>query len=345
MKKILALALALMLALPLAACGGKDDPKPPSSSGTGDTPPASAQQTDHGDSQQEPPDTPDEEKAELPEDVRRERGLQELTLPECTDFTYSSFGSGFSMEMGSIDKAGFEAFAKQLFEIAAGWGVVYRNVDDQEIASYEEALVTEDHDTAYLHGVGNYSFHCRSREDGATLLRYKLRYFEEAGADDYGTEYPAQTVKLSIDTDNAFLALLESGGSAAEPAQPSRPSAPPQEEPAESVAPAVGTYTGPFDENWPENEFTKLLPKPDLERYGPNGDDSFFSVAFADATVEQIREYAEKVKEAGFTVDPEVIDGEIMGMTMFSYSASNGAGYTATVNFGSGSSAVSIRKN
>ena len=152
-------------------------------------------------------------------------------------------------------------------------------------------------------------------------------------------------MKLSIDTDNAFLALLESGGSATEPAQPSQSSPPTEEKPTESVAPAAGNYTGPFDENWPENEFTKLLPKPDLERYGPNGDDSFFSVAFAGATVEQIREYAEKVKEAGFTVDPEVIDGEMMGMTMFSYSASNGAGYTATVNFGSGSSAVSIRKN
>ena len=344
MKNLLAILLAVMMLLTLTACGGKDGPKPSSSSDTGDTPPASSQQADPSDSQQEPPDTPDEEKAELPEDVRRERGLQELTLPECTDFTYSSFGSGFSMEMGSIDKEGFEAFAKQLFEIAAGWGVVYRNVDDQEIASYEEALVTEDHDTAYLHGVGNYSFHCRSREDGATLLRYKLRYFEEAGADDYGTEYPAQTVKLSIDTDNAFLALLESGGSAAS-VQPSQSGASTEEKPTESVVPAAGTYTGPFDENWPENEFTKLLPKPDLERYGPNGDDSFFSVAFADATVEQIREYAEKVKEAGFTVDPEVIDGEMMGMTMFSYSASNGAGYTATVNFGSGSSAVSIRKN
>lgn len=344
MKKILALALALMLALSLAACGGKDDPKPPSSSDIGDTPPASTRQTGPGDSQQEPPDTPDEEKAELPEDVRLERGLQELTLPECSDFTYSSFGSGFSMEMGSIDKEGFKAFAKQLFEIAVGWGVVRRNVDDQEIASYEEALVTEDHDTASLYGAGNYSFHCRSLEDGSTLLRYKLRYFEEAGADDYGTEYPSQTVKLSIDTDNAFLALLESGGSAAS-VQPSQSSASTEEKPTESVAPAAGTYTGPFDENWPENEFTKLLPKPDLERYGANGDDSFFTVAFAGATVEQIREYAEKVKEAGFTVDPEVIDGEMMGMTMFSYSASNGAGYTATVNFGSGSSAVSIRKN
>jgi len=56
MKRILALALALMLALSLAACGGKDDPKP-SGSDKPDT-----QQTDPGASQQTPqPDasTPD----------------------------------------------------------------------------------------------------------------------------------------------------------------------------------------------------------------------------------------------------------------------------------------------
>lgn len=53
MKKILALTLALMLALSLAACGGKDGPKPSSSSDTGDTPPASAQQ------EQQPSSTPD----------------------------------------------------------------------------------------------------------------------------------------------------------------------------------------------------------------------------------------------------------------------------------------------
>ena len=43
MKKILTLTLALIIALSLAACGGKD-PAPSGSSGGGDTPPASTQQ-------------------------------------------------------------------------------------------------------------------------------------------------------------------------------------------------------------------------------------------------------------------------------------------------------------
>ena len=49
MKKILALALALMMVLALAACGGKTDPAP---SGNGTTDPGTSQTTDPGTSQQ-----------------------------------------------------------------------------------------------------------------------------------------------------------------------------------------------------------------------------------------------------------------------------------------------------
>ncbi len=78
--------------------------------------------------------------------------------------------------------------------------------------------------------------------------------------------------------------------------------------------------------DWPNNEFTKLVPKPDFELYAASGDDTFFTVAFTNATIEGIRAYAEKLKAAGFTVDPEVMDTEMMGMTVYNYIASNGKG-------------------
>ena len=73
---------------------------------------------------------------------------------------------------------------------------------------------------------------------------------------------------------------------------------------------------GQIGGDWPDNEFTKLVPKPDFELYAASGDDTFFTVAFTNATIEGIRAYAEKLKAAGFTVDPEVMDNEMMGMTV-----------------------------
>lgn len=96
--------------------------------------------------------------------------------------------------------------------------------------------------------------------------------------------------------------------------------------------------------DWPDNEFTKLVPKPDFELYAASGDDTFFTVAFTNATIEGIRAYAEKLKAAGFTVDPEVMDTEMMGMTVYNYIASNGKGVSVTLAFSNNASALSFEK-
>lgn len=74
MKKMMALTLALMLVLTLAACGGKDDPKPSGNSGTNDTPPASAQP------ESATPDPGTDEPDETPSDVSSEP--EELSAAE-----------------------------------------------------------------------------------------------------------------------------------------------------------------------------------------------------------------------------------------------------------------------
>ena len=95
---------------------------------------------------------------------------------------------------------------------------------------------------------------------------------------------------------------------------------------------------------WPDNEFTRLVPKPDFELYAASGDDEFFTVAFTNGTIEGVRAYAEKLKVAGFTVNPEVTDTEMMGITMYNYIASNGKGVTVTLTFGAGASALTFEK-
>ena len=101
---------------------------------------------------------------------------------------------------------------------------------------------------------------------------------------------------------------------------------------------------GQIGGDWPDNEFTKLVPKPDFELYAASGDDTFFTVAFTNATIEGIRAYAEKLKAAGFNINEEVEDQEVMGMVIYSFTAENADGYTIEITSANGTSSITISK-
>ena len=101
---------------------------------------------------------------------------------------------------------------------------------------------------------------------------------------------------------------------------------------------------GQLGGDWPDNEFTKLIPKPDFELFAANTETDSFSVAFMSATIEQIKDYAAKVKAAGFNINEEVEDQEIMGMVIYSFTAKNADGYTIEITSANGTSSLSISK-
>ena len=101
---------------------------------------------------------------------------------------------------------------------------------------------------------------------------------------------------------------------------------------------------GQIGGDWPDNEFTKLIPKPDFELFAANTETDSFSVAFMSATIEQIRAYAAKVKAAGFNINEEVEDQEMMGMVIYSFTAENADGYTVEITSANGTSALTISK-
>ena len=80
---------------------------------------------------------------------------------------------------------------------------------------------------------------------------------------------------------------------------------------------------------------TKVKPKTETDS---------FTVAFKSATVEQIRDYVTKVKAAGFNIDEEVEDQEVMGMVVYSFTAENADGYTVEITSANGTSSLSISK-
>ncbi len=79
------------------------------------------------------------------------------------------------------------------------------------------------------------------------------------------------------------------------------------------------TNNNPGGVGWPDNEFTRLLPTPDFPVSGTNTLSSQFSANFEEATTEQLRNYAERLKEAGFTVGLNEIDTD--------FQATNAGGY------------------
>lgn len=99
-----------------------------------------------------------------------------------------------------------------------------------------------------------------------------------------------------------------------------------------------------LDGNWPENEFTKQVPKPELQPTAANIQEKSFSVAFVDAKVEDIRDYVEELKEAGFTVDATNKDVEVFGVVAYAYTASDGAGYKVEVTYAQDMCGLTITK-
>ena len=96
--------------------------------------------------------------------------------------------------------------------------------------------------------------------------------------------------------------------------------------------------------SWPENEFTKLLPKPEFGLLGTDNSDGEFTVAFSDASLDDIRAYAEKVKAAGFNKDVEVQDQNVMGMDIYAFNASNADGYSVSVYYAAETGGLTISK-
>ena len=101
---------------------------------------------------------------------------------------------------------------------------------------------------------------------------------------------------------------------------------------------------GQIGGNWPDNEYTRLVPKPSLELQATYIEGESFGATFTNATVEQIRDYVEQVKAAGFNINEVVEDREFGEMVLYSFTAENADGYVALITFANGTSSLSISK-
>ena len=102
--------------------------------------------------------------------------------------------------------------------------------------------------------------------------------------------------------------------------------APPEEEPPDdngSDEPGLGGR-GDTSGEWPDNEFTRLVPKPDFAVIFVIGDEERITIAFDNPSEAQMRAYAKQLESAGFTID--VWSWDDPGVR-YTYEAGNAAGY------------------
>ncbi len=96
--------------------------------------------------------------------------------------------------------------------------------------------------------------------------------------------------------------------------------------------------------NWPDNAFTRMVPKPDFPLLAANTSEDEFTVAFQNVTVDQIRAYAAKLKACGFTIDAEEEDQTTYGVVIYTYSAYHADGYYVDLSFAVGQCGLTICK-
>ncbi len=107
---------------------------------------------------------------------------------------------------------------------------------------------------------------------------------------------------------------------------------------AETTAPALTAPVVETGSDWPDNTFTKQIPKADFATvigYTSSEADGF-SVNLKDVDTDEVRAYIDAVKKLGFVNSPVAEDTQYGGFEVVSYEADNGEyffkiGYTMNV--------------
>jgi len=111
----------------------------------------------------------------------------------------------------------------------------------------------------------------------------------------------------------------------------------------EDLANALNELGQMFSATWPENEFTKQVPKPKFEiGLGTVTEEGY--VVLCGATIPELKDYVKDLQKAGFTKDADTTDTAAMGFTVYNYTANNGKGYYVEIGNAMGMSTISITK-
>ena len=99
------------------------------------------------------------------------------------------------------------------------------------------------------------------------------------------------------------------------------------------------------DPYWPENEYTKQIPKPDFEIISARVDEIGFGTDFASTvTTKDVIAYVDVVQNSGFNIDVEIDARAYEGESRYLFLAYNKAGYFVEIYWYSSGSGMAMRK-
>jgi len=118
------------------------------------------------------------------------------------------------------------------------------------------------------------------------------------------------------------------------------------EEPSDSEGSSLDFGLGGlgFGDKWPDNEFTKNLPKPKIPILQVMDYDGDFYVIFDSTNVKEVKAYVEQLKAAGFTSDVYEDEWDYEGETFYSFTGRSAAGLEVTIVVAGGSATMSVIK-
>ncbi len=97
---------------------------------------------------------------------------------------------------------------------------------------------------------------------------------------------------------------------------------------------------------WPKSGLAKKLPEPEFGQLaGVTDTPDEFCAAYAEVSQDDLREYVDQVKKAGFIVDASVSDKDYMGIKMFSYTAENEDGLIFAISGTTGTCTITLKES
>lgn len=101
---------------------------------------------------------------------------------------------------------------------------------------------------------------------------------------------------------------------------------------------------GTLGGGWPDNEYTKMLPKPSFSVVYAGVSDGTFGAALSTDSMTSVKAYIEKVEEKGFTLNKDEYDETVGGIELYSFSAKNADGYRVDATYSYGMFSISLTK-